>query len=149
MAEKHGIFGGTTMKSYTVIPHTADVRLKLSGDTLEEIFLAGLEGMAQIEKKDFCQISKVFPVKRTINLTSLDPTSLLIDFLSYVLTFSHEDQAIFCASDFQILSPTYLNTTVFGAKTDHFDEDIKAVTYHEAEVKKKNGKYETTIIFDI
>lgn len=62
-----------------------------------------------------------------LELASLDISSLLIDFLSTILTLSYENKAIFC-----------------------FDKDIKAVTYHEAEVKKNDqGKYETTIVFDI
>ena len=41
------------MKSFTIIPHIADVRLHIKGNTLQELFLAGMEGMAQISKKDF------------------------------------------------------------------------------------------------
>jgi SHS2 domain-containing protein len=40
--------------------------------------------------------------------------------------------------------------TIKGNRVSYFDEDIKAVTYHEAAVKQNNeGQLETVIIFDI
>ena len=37
-----------------------------------------------------------------------------------------------------------------GTRINNFDEEIKAVTYHEANViKNKKGLWETCIIFDI
>ena len=138
------------MKSFTIIPHIADVRLHIKGNTLQELFLAGMEGMAQISKKDFCKAFKTFPQEHSVSINAQDVTSLLIDFLSEVLTHSHVERAIFCKADFSELSPTALRAKIFGAKTNHFDEDIKAVTYHEAQVKKnKRGLYETTIVLDI
>jgi SHS2 domain-containing protein len=43
-----------------------------------------------------------------------------------------------------------ISATVKGFRIDTFDEDIKGVTYHDAEVQKNEaGNYGTLIIFDI
>jgi len=48
------------------------------------------------------------------------------------------------------LTETEIEVKVFGRKVEEFEEDIKAVTYHEAEVKKnEKGEYETMLVFDI
>ena len=58
--------------------------------------------------------------------------------------------AYFCAVDFLEFTETTLRAIIHGAKTEDFEEDVKAVTYHEVEVKKNEaGNYETLIIFDI
>ncbi|MEK6901773.1 MAG: archease [Nanoarchaeota archaeon] len=138
------------MGTYRVIPHTADIRLKVEGDTLRELFAAALDGMNEITKRNFCQNVKEFTLKHSISLSSLDKTSLLIDFLSEVLYYINKDRAIFCKVEFKKLADTNLKASILGSQVDAFDEDIKAVTYHEVEIKKNSkGNYETKIVFDV
>lgn len=138
------------MKLYTIIPHVADVRLRIEADTMQELFAAALEGMAQISKRDFCATPRTFSLEHAVSITAPDTTALLIDFLSEALTYSHVERAIFCKAKFAKLNPTALKAIIAGSKTNSFDKDIKAVTYHEAEVKENNkGHYETMIVFDI
>lgn len=44
------------MRLYRVIPHTADIRLKVEGDTLKEFFSAALDEMNGIIKKIFVKM---------------------------------------------------------------------------------------------
>jgi SHS2 domain-containing protein len=139
------------MRHFKFLSHPADVRLKIEGDTLDELFTAGMEGMFDFIKKGFCPTAKEFSISENIKFSSLDVTALLIDFLSTLLTFSQEKKVIFCRVKFLKLTDTEIEAEVSGVKVDSFDEDLKAVTYHEAEIKKnpKTGFYETLIIFDI
>lgn len=138
------------MRSYRLIPHTADIRLKVEGDKIQELFKASLEAMNGIIKRDFCKTTKRFPIRHTISLCSLDTTSLLIDFLSEVLYYINKDHAIFCKVEFKKLEDFNLKASILGNSVDAFDEDIKAVTYHEAEIMKNSkGNYETVIVFDV
>lgn len=138
------------MKSHKILAHTADTRLYAEGSSLAELFEAAMEGMNRIIKKNGCGESGEFPLVKNIAVSSVDLTSLLIDFLSEVLAFSHEERALFCRVEFLKLAENSLTAKIFGKKADGFDEDIKAVTYHEAEVKKnKKGNWKTVVIFDI
>ena len=75
------------MKSYYLKEHTADIRLILQADTLQELFLVALEGMNNFISKDFhIPKEKAFSIKQNIAISSIDPTSLLIDFLNEILT---------------------------------------------------------------
>ncbi len=137
------------MRSFEILPHTADLRLKISGDSPEELFRAAVEGMASIIKKDACGDAGA-EIKKKVSLNSADRTALLVDFLSEVLTVSQTDKIVFCDASFEKLTETELTAEVIGPKVDEFDEDIKAVTYHEANiVQNEKGQWETIIIFDI
>lgn len=136
------------MKKYTLIEHTADIRLFVQADSLQELFFAALQGMASIISHQACQTLDL-PLTQEITLKSPDITALLIDFLSDVLTLSHTHKAVFCHATFKMLTDNHLEALVYGTLIASFDEDIKAVTYHEAEIIKKDGLLSTMIVFDI
>ena len=100
-------------------------------------------------KNDGGEFKSVEVVKK-INLSATDTTSLLIDFLSEALTYSQEERAVFTKVLFSDLDEKNIAAEIYGQTVDDFGEDIKAVTYHEANVVKNNrGNWETVIIFDI
>jgi SHS2 domain-containing protein len=138
------------MKKYRLLSHTADVRLYIEGSDLEELFFAAIDGMNEIIKKGACQEERLLSVKKEIAISAMDATVLLIDFMSEVLTLTHEERAIFCKVKFSELGKQSLNAVLEGCQQDEFDVDVKAATYHEADVKKnERGNWETVVIFDI
>lgn len=137
------------MKSYTIIPHTADVRLKVQAISLEDLFISALSGMNRILIRDYEKYLNKHSFMKEVSITSYDTTSLLIDFLSEVLTLSHIHKAIFHTIGHIEIQRNSLHALLLGTKVGTFTEDIKAVTYHEAEVNQQGDKYKTTIVFDI
>lgn len=141
------------MKNYQILPHTADVRLLVQGTTARELFTVALEGMNKILDKRSTQQSinknRKF-VHKKISIESSDVTNLLIDFLNNILAKSLINTTIFEKVKFSKLENNHLQADIYGQKVDSFSEDIKAVTYHEAEiVRNEKGNYQTVIIFDI
>ena len=138
------------MKRHKVLGHTADVRLWVEADSLIELFEVALEGMAGLIKDSRDEKQPSRNVKESIDINAPDQTALLIDFLSEALTLSHNRKAVFDAVEIEKLTEQNLKGTISGYQSDGFDEDIKAVTYHEAEIRKnENGSFETVIDFDI
>lgn len=135
------------MRKYRFIDHTADIRLLIEATTYPELFEGALEGMKALM---YPEALHRLEVKQEISISAKDATSLLVDFLAEVLTLSQIQRAIFEKVEFSELTHTQLRATIFGQKVDFFEKDIKAVTYHEANVvQDTNGTYTTTIIFDI
>jgi SHS2 domain-containing protein len=133
------VFDGYAMKKIEFKSHTADIRLKIESDSLPELLIAGLSGMNRLLKKEPPVKNGESSVFQTITINSVDTTTL-----SYI------HGTIFNEADFTHISDHETSAIIHGVKVDKFDEDIKAVTYHEADVhKNKNGKWETIIIFDI
>jgi SHS2 domain-containing protein len=124
--------------------------MKAEGDSLQELFTAALDGMNSIIKNKFNPEMSLMNYKDVIEVSSNDVSMLLIDFLSEILTLSHQYKAIFHSVIFKELGGTNLTADIEGDRVDGFDEDIKAVTYTEAEiVKNEQNKFETVIVFDI
>ena len=136
------------MRTHQILSHTADVRLKAEGSTMEELFCAALEGMAEIQNAQ--RKTEGEAIKKEIYITSPDQTALLIDFLSEALAQSQIERTVFDTVAFAKFTSGELEAEISGERVEGFDEDIKAVTYHGAEIVKNTaGNYEATILFDI
>lgn len=138
------------MKSYRFAAHTSDTRLIAEAGDLESLFQAALDGMNCLIRQDTCEAAVDLPERITISLEADDTSVLLIDFLSEILSYSHLNKCMYCQAKFSVLKETSLAARIYGIKVDRFDRDVKAVTYHEAEViRDMEGNYRTVIIFDV
>lgn len=136
---------------FEFLPHTADIRMRIEAETLPQLFQAGLRGMSQILKEEHCLGDQKQDLRRVFAINATDVTCLLIDFLSEVLTLSYTEKSVFCELNFVDFSEKLISAEISGtAIPDGFDEEIKAVTYHEAAVTQNaDGLWETIVVFDI
>ncbi|MBI5254264.1 archease [Candidatus Falkowbacteria bacterium] len=133
---------------YCFREHTADIRMNVEGKTLNELFGDALLGMIEIMTPIKSRSTAI--VKREIEIESADTTALLVDFLNEALAMMSTEHEAYTKVVFQALSERSLKAELEGYNIESFGEDIKAVTYHEANVKKNNdGQWTTTIVFDI
>lgn len=134
--------------SYNLLEHPADIKLKIVADSLGELFEGALKGMAEILvlKEDFTSEE----VRKKIKVSSIDISSLLVDFLSEVLALSDINDCVFIELLIINLKDNEIEAEIKGFKVNKFKEEIKAVTYHKTEVKKNSqNQFEAEILFDI
>ena len=55
----------------------------------------------------------------------------------------------FTGASFASLGETHLSATLTSVPAAAFDEDVKAVTYHEAEVRRSGEEWTTMLVLDI
>lgn len=134
--------------AYKVIEHISDLQMKIEADTLQDLFVEAMQGMMAMVK---LKIEFAAPkIKREISLKSPDRTALLIDFLNEVLALSQSNKEVYDDISFKKFDETSLEAEIRGFKVLEFDEDIKAVTYHEADVRENSkGVWKTNLVFDI
>lgn len=134
-------------QKYEILEHPADLKIKAFGDSKEELFLnmmlAMAENMKPVAKKPEEK------TKREIKIKSPDFSALMVDFLSEVLYLSLANMEIYSEAKIIKLDDTELEAEISGQKAERFNEDIKAVTYYGLEVKEADGRWESTIVFDI
>lgn len=139
--------------SYKFIDHTADIAADVEADSMEELFAASAEAWKQTIFED-ANISK--SEKKVIDLAEADAESLLVKFLTE-LNYLFQTKRWICSSIKKIkiikedewnLSAVLLGEPFDPAKHAAILE-IKAVTFHQMEIKKIKGKYSTRIVFDI
>ena len=111
--------------------HTADIRLLVRASSPEELFSEAMRGMFEIMRG---KVGTAQIVRRRFAVQSVDRTSLLVDFLSELLSSAHIGRELFADATFAKLTETELIADVIGYSPVEFEQDVKAVTYHEADV---------------
>ena len=131
---------------FELIHHTADVRLRVSSHTLEDLFREAVRGMYVVMRGD----AGIHSVRRLIAVDeSADTTSLLVDFLNEVLNRAQIGREMFEEIRFTRFEPLSLTAELIGTAPAEFGEDVKAVTYHEADLHCENGTWATMLVFDL
>ncbi len=133
---------------YTILEHTADVRLLVEGRTLAELFAEALRGMMAVLKPEGKENSA--ETRRRIQIDAASQTALLVDFLNEALWLAETHREAYAEVAFESISATRLIAVLRGRAVESFGEDVKAVTYHEAEIRQtEEGNLETKLVLDI
>lgn len=138
------------MKRYTQLKHTADVRIRVYGKNLKDLYKNAAIGMLNIIFKNR---SNIKPKERyDIVVKGIDKEDILVRWLSEILYLFNEKRFYSMRFFIKELRDTLLKAYIVGytipdkSKIIH---DIKAVTYHNLKILKKNNLFQTDIIFDV
>ena len=132
---------------YTIAHHTADVRLKVSSASYEGLLADALSGLVEILAPSGPPEGRV---SRHFEVESSDRTTLLVDILNEILWHAHVHNEIFDSIRIERISETSATITLSGRVVPGFGEDVKAVTYHDADVSPDDaGVWSTTLVLDI
>ncbi|MDW7726028.1 MAG: archease [Candidatus Methanoperedens sp.] len=139
-------------KKYEYLYHIADAKFRAYGDTLEKAF--GNAALAMFNVMTDTANLKHEMIKQ-VELTSHDIERLLVDWLSELLYLFEVEGIIFGKFEVGSIKKDEdgfsLKANAWGENIDlsthHFDTQVKAVTYHELEVKK-NDVYCVQVVLD-
>ena len=133
---------------YKILEHKADIKIKVFGKNLEELFKNAALAMAQILKRD--PKLRIHPnaSKEKMKIKSLGREILLVDFLNEILARSQINKCLYRVSSFKIQDSS-IEAELISYPVESFDEDIKAATYHDLKISQKDGRFEVVILFDI
>ena len=129
------------------IEHTADWALRVRGRDLAELLLNAARGMVNLLVTNPAAIPTT--VSQPVDLESIDPESLLVDWLSELVYWTETEGVIFHQFDLQTVTPTSLHAMVHGGPAADLNKQIKAVTYHNLEIVETEQGLETTVVFDV
>ena len=138
------------LKRYEQFSHTADIGVKVFGRTLKELFenaafamfdiIADLDGL----KGEIIQ---------EIELTAPNNEELLISWLDELLYNFYTKGVIFYEFKVEELTGDFLRARAFArAVSDNKNRlktEIKAATYYNLKIIKRDDYYEVDIIFDV
>ncbi len=137
-------------EKYRQIAHTADLGLRIWGDSREELFenagaalTAVLTDRRRLRRQKTAEILLVAP----------DLEALLVAWLNYLLYLYDVDA--FLGREFKVLELTPQRLAA-RARGETYDPDrhvsrtaVKAATYHHLEIAKRNGRWQATVILDL
>lgn len=142
------------MKKFRFLEHTADMYIEADGKTLEEAFSNAAEGVGFMTVSSDNVNEKI---KKSFKIESENLESLLFDFLSKFLFFLDAENLVFHKVLVEKIEEKnkkwFLSAKAFG---EEFNQDkhetgthVKAITYHEMEIKKKGKDYIVKVLVDI
>lgn len=137
---------------FELLSDIADLKMKVSGKTLQELFKDALQGVAFYLKPEVFKLKKKeFKEKQKIKTAAADINTLLVEFLSQIIAQTDIKNMIFMQVTFAKFGENFLEGEIVGVKVDGLDKEIKAVSYNEVDIKKnpQTSFYDTTLIFDV
>ncbi|MCL4229422.1 archease [Candidatus Dependentiae bacterium] len=146
------------LKTFEVLPHTADIKIRVYGATLADLFRNALIGMFQSigPHADGCIVVNgllecaELPCSHQVAITATTIESLLVDFLSRALYLSDVHNEAYLDAKIHEINETHVKATIFGVSVTRFEVvEIKAVTYHDLMVRRVGDGYQVDIVFDI
>ena len=146
-------------KKFEILEEGASIRLKVFGSSPKELFQNALYAMAHVQKPEILEqsaVGRLIGVVRRRSVTgdfaieSMDYSTLLVDFLDNILSRSENHNAVFFKTKFKEFSELKAEGRIYGVKVADFSKNIKAIAFHEVEVKETGpGKWECLLVFDI
>ena len=140
--------------NYHFIDHTADIAVEVEGGTIEDLFIASVSAWQEctIEKSEIN-----FSLKKHINIKDQSLEELLVHFLDEINFLLLTKKWILSKINGIEIKKSgdkfVLSADIVGENTDEkkhqIKVEIKAVTFHQMEIKKINNRYTTRIVFDI
>lgn len=137
-------------RPYDFFDHTADIGIRARGATLAELFVQMAQGLTELLAEDTVLAPRQ---TRSVRLTALDAPSLLLVWLQELLFWFSTERFLPVQYALDEVTETALQGTVRG---DTFDparhvqgREVKAITRHLLEVRRRDGMWHGQVIVDI
>jgi SHS2 domain-containing protein len=138
------------MKRFEILDHTADIGIIVYGEDLKALFENAGEAFFHLIT-DMRRVRR--RVRRQIEIGKEGLERLMVDWLSELLYLHDVENLLFKEFKVESVGENGLKAIVKG---EPFQEgvhviktEVKAVTYHQIEVRKENGNWRAQIIFDL
>jgi len=132
---------------FEIVDHTADWALRVFGVDLTQLLLNAATGMTSLLVEDVGSLAQ--KIERHVIIDSLDPESLLVDWLTELAFWAESELLVFSRILLKDVTETHLEATLAGDHVSTLNKHIKAVTYHELEITKTGVGLVTTVVFDV
>jgi SHS2 domain-containing protein len=128
------------------VEHAADRAFRVRGCNLAELLEHAAQAMIALDGEPPC--SKYF-IRHVIEVEGSDRETLLVNWLNEVLFLEqtrHEYYDHFVVSD---VTETHLRAQLYGRQLNRSVTSLKAVMFHNLEVKQVSGGFEATVVVDV
>lgn len=135
---------------FETFDHTADIGLRVSAETLEELFVDAAHGLTSLLVENIADVRPT--LTESIQLAGTETDYLLFDWLNELL-FRFETRKLLCCEFDVRLSEQGLEATIRGETSDEsrhrLAHEVKAITYHGLSVQQTESGWQTELILDI
>lgn len=135
---------------FETFDHTADIGLRVSAATLEELFVDAARGLTSLLVENVADVQPI--VSESVTLAGTQTDYLLFDWLNELL-FRFETGQLLCCEFTVRLNDQGLEATIRGEPCDRsrhrLAHEVKAITYHGLSVEPTERGWQAELILDI
>lgn len=135
---------------FELFDHTADIGIRVFAPALEGLIAPATDGLYAV----IGEIAECGPEETVLlDFAGEDTATLLRDYLAELLRLFESSQRVIVEPQVTGFSTTRLRITARALRIDAdqciFHREVKAITYHELEIREVAGGFEATVIVDI
>ncbi len=136
---------------YEILNHTADLAIKVQGRSVKDLFYKCALSLTDLVFGSQKTSAQKESEQITLHFTANNKEELLVEFLGELLFQSTYNYRYFF--DFRWKNFTEQEITVdcffYELSALDLETEIKAVTYHNIDIKQENGNFSVIITFDL
>jgi SHS2 domain-containing protein len=136
-------------RGFEELAHTADWALRVWAPDLAGLFAEAAGGMYALSG---ARPAEGPVTRRTFETSAPDPESLLVAFLSELVYAAELEKLAFTRLQVEVFESSQewaLKAEMEGTALLSVNKTIKAVTYHNLQIRKSTQGYEVEIVFDV
>ena len=134
------------MQCFREVEHTADWAFRAHGRDRAQLFTNAARGMFELQGG---AAEGEASVGREIAVSGTDRETLLVNWLNELLYLQETQHESYSRFDILEISDTHLRACLHGCSNWPQGRIIKAVTFHNLEVKPSATGWEATIVVDV
>ncbi len=131
---------------YEEVDHVADWAFLVRGRDLAELFTNAARALCRLEHGE---PGEDVTVSREFEVEGVDRESLLVNWLNELLFLEQTRREAYHEFDIVEINDTHLRARIHGAPERSAQRHIKAVTFHNLEVKQTALGWEATLVLDV
>ncbi|MCK4653755.1 MAG: archease [Candidatus Cloacimonetes bacterium] len=139
------------MKKFEIIEHTADFSFRVFGKTVEELFENGASALMELMFN--ASLKKEIKLQeKEIRINSIDTDTLFIDWLREIHYLAVVEKKITKRIHITKLNDKTINAQIWTTGLNPEDKtirEIKAITYHNIKIIRKNDFMYVDIVCDV
>ncbi|HEX2090304.1 MAG TPA: archease [Actinomycetota bacterium] len=143
-----------TRRPYELLEHTADIGLRAWGETREALFENCALGLAEILDRRWREEQREVAAAFTglmADLEAPDIEALLVEWMNELLFLLERDTVCLSATKIREMDDTRLSADIVLDPCAHTPEgtELKAATYHQLAIRRRDSQWEATVFFDV
>lgn len=136
-------------KDYEIFDHTADIGIKISGNSIHEILEKAILATADLLSGG---IEITQRINKILTIEEEDINTVLVCVLEEIIYFFESQLFLPSECSIKIENNQYeivLKGSIVSTEDVKEGTELKAVTYHKLGIEKADDKYQATVIFDV
>jgi SHS2 domain-containing protein len=135
--------------TYQFEPHTSEVKLRLEGTELAELFEEAGYALAELMLGEERPETLSEGEEEHVTLEASDTEALLVDWLNELISRADARKQVYTQFEVDLLSEHRLQARIRGLTPAVLKTAVKAATFHGLEIQEHEDGFTATVVLDV